>query len=332
MWFESLVGFREQKGVCVRANIEIANDSMVSMVNGRRMICGTLETPSLAELRSSVQANPIVAGPMRLSEVVADVQTLHVDSENSGTLFQVASQFNLLEMASPSVTPEDGVDCYEKDRTQGPACAVACGAGTIYRNYFASVNGKVGQTKHNQLDCLFDLGRMLGNTGESLWKMENGYAFATAEGLALISERLSATDETERDLLRQALRIGLHWNTEVTIREQSHLVTQAYCSALPVAYSLHSDALWEDFAQLVLEASYEATICAGILNSTRSGNNKVYLTLLGGGAFGNRKEWICSAIRRALHLFANFKLDVVIVSYGSSKQHVQELVSEFSGR
>ena len=137
-------------------------------------------------------------------------------------------------------------------------------------------------------------------------------------------------DESERDRLRQTLRIGVHWNTEVTIRSQSHLVTQAYCSALPVAYSSHSDTLWKEFAQLVLEASYEATICAGILNSTRSGNNKVYLTLLGGGAFGNRNAWICSAIRRALHLFADFKLDVFVVSYGSSKRHVQELVSDFS--
>jgi hypothetical protein len=245
-------------------------------------------------------------------------------------LFQVASQFNLLEMTSSVVTPEHGVDIYELDRTQGPACAVACGAGTIYRNYFVPVNGKVGQTENNQINCLCDLGSLLGNTNESLWEMKNGYALATARGLETISQRLSVADESERDRLRQALRIGLHWNTQVTIRDQSHLVTQAYCSALPVAYSPHSDALWEPFAQLVLEASYEATICAAILNSARSGNNKVYLTLVGGGAFGNRNEWICSAIRRALRLFANFKLDVFVVSYGSSKPHVQQLVNDFS--
>jgi hypothetical protein len=36
-------------------------------------------------------------------------------------------------MVSPRVTPEDGVGIYDLDRTQGPACAVAAGAGTIYR-------------------------------------------------------------------------------------------------------------------------------------------------------------------------------------------------------
>jgi len=61
---------------------------------------------------------------------------LHCDIENTNALFQAASQFNLLEMIVPHISPEQGVDRYENDFTQGPACAIACGAGTIYRNYF----------------------------------------------------------------------------------------------------------------------------------------------------------------------------------------------------
>ncbi|MDA0283997.1 MAG: hypothetical protein O3B86_11655 [Planctomycetota bacterium] len=259
-------------------------------------------------------------------------QKLHSEPENAGALFQVASQFSLLEMISPSVTPEDGIDGYERDRTQGPACAIACGAGTIYRNYFVPVNDQIGQSADNQIDCLRDLGVMLGNSEDNLWAMRNGYALVNAEGLNSIAERLSDASESERDTLRQALRIGLHWNPEVTIGDQPHLVSQAYCSAMPVAYSPHPDALWAHFAQLVLEASYEATMCAAVLNSARTGCNKVYLTLLGGGAFGNRNEWIISAIHRAVNSFAKFELDVSIVSYGSSKQHVQELVREFKSK
>jgi hypothetical protein len=161
--------------------------------------------------------------------------------------------------------------------------------------------------------------------------MRNGYALATADGLAAISRRLSAADESERDRLRQTLRIGLHWNTEVTICDDPRLVSQAYCSALPVAYSPHSENLWADFAQLVLEASYEATICASILNFANTGNSKCFLTLLGGGAFGNRDDWILSAIGRTLNLYSGFNLDVSIVSYGMSKPHVRELVGALSG-
>ena len=55
---------------------------------------------------------------------------MHADSELGGALFQVASQFNLLEMAGPSVSPEDGVTRYGGDHTQGPACAIAAGGRT----------------------------------------------------------------------------------------------------------------------------------------------------------------------------------------------------------
>jgi hypothetical protein len=32
--------------------------------------------------------------------------------------------------------PEHGVTVYAGDPTQGPACALACAAGSVYRNYF----------------------------------------------------------------------------------------------------------------------------------------------------------------------------------------------------
>ncbi|WP_245316866.1 hypothetical protein [Bradyrhizobium manausense] len=47
---------------------------------------------------------------------------------------------------------------YQSDSTQGPACAIAAGAATIYRNYFAKVAGRLGQTKDRQIDALADLG------------------------------------------------------------------------------------------------------------------------------------------------------------------------------
>jgi hypothetical protein len=258
-------------------------------------------------------------------EVIASVQDLHADPANAGALFQVASQFNLLEMASPSATPELGIGIYENDPTQGPACAVAAGAGTIYRNYFAPVNGQIGQSAGRQIDCLADLGRALDNTGSRLWQMRNGYALAGRDGLIEISDRLRALSDSELDELRGLLRIGIQWNTQVTLPGCAHLVSQAYCSALPVAYSSHPASLWESFARLVLEAAYEATLCAAILNRQRAGERRLYLTLLGGGAFGNQPEWILDALRRALRLYAGWDLDVAIVSYRSSNPGVQAL-------
>ena len=111
--------------------------------------------------------------------------------------------------------------------------------------------------------------------------------------------------------------------------DSKHTVTQVYCSALPVAYSQQSLELWAEFAKMVLEASYEATICTAIGNYLQTGNNKVYLTLIGGGAFGNEIAWIIDAIERSLNLYKHIDLDVVLVSYGCSNCHVQELTSQF---
>jgi hypothetical protein len=330
MWFETLTGFHEQSPEQVRKNISFDGEVLKSHVNGKEFVCGILETPSLAELRKRVHSGEIHAEKLSVREVIADVQHLHTSESDVGSLFQVASQFNLLEMVSPDVTPEQGVGRYEYDRTQGPACAVAAGAGTIYRNYFAEVNGQTGQSADNQIDCLIDIGEALGNSDNRLWVMRNGYALASEQGLIEIANRLKSAGESEIDELRQQLRIGIQWNTEVTIADSRHTVSQAYCSALPVAYSHHSSELWSRFAKLILEASYEASFCAGILNYFQNGNNTLYLTLIGGGAFGNKTEWIINAIHRSLNLYKHTGLDVAIVSYGHSKEHIQELIKKFS--
>lgn len=120
---------------------------------------------------------------IKFSETVGNVAWLHKDEGNSNAVFQAASQFNLLEMVHPGVTPESGVDIYENDRTQGPACAVSCGAGTVFRNYFAQVNGKTGQTAANQIDCLTGIGQFFENEKLNLWQMKNGYDMFSEEGL-----------------------------------------------------------------------------------------------------------------------------------------------------
>lgn len=327
MWFERLTGFVEESADQVRANLKLDGSTIKSRVNGREMVCGLLEIPTLADLRARVDLENSEKGVLRLSEVVADVQRLHQSPENEGAVFQVASQFNLLEMTSPSVTPEYGVDRYENDRTQGPACAIACGAGTIYRNYFVEVNDGVGQSAENQIDCLLDLGDALGNAEGRLWVMRNGYALASEEGLRTLSLRLASASEAERNSLREKLRIGIQWNTQVTIGGSPHKVTQVYCSALPVSYSPQNADLWKEFGQFVLEAAYEATLYAAALNWRKSGNNRVFLTLLGGGAFGNRDEWIFRGIDRAIKLFSEVPLDVAIVSYRASNRHVSDFLA-----
>ena len=326
MWFEKLTDFTEKSPEQVRENLEITGDKLISKVNGKVFLYGKLEIPSLEELREQIDLSRKYDSKIKVAEIVGDIQQFHQEKSNNGALIQVASQFNLLEMASPNRIPEDGVGIYEYDHTQGPACAIACGAGTIYRNYFVPVNGQIGQTASRQIDCLKDLGTALGNEKNRYWRMVNGYALATREGLKAISQHIQSLSEKGYEDLKGKLRIGIQQNTEVALNNNGNKVTQAYCSALPVAYSDIESTLWTDFAQLIMEGTYEATFFAALKNYERTGNNKVFLTLVGGGAFGNKEEWIFSALAKAVKKFSDTPLDVKIVSYRSSNPRIRLLV------
>jgi len=326
MWFKKLTGFAEESPDQVRKNIKINGQSLQSLVNGQSYYFGKLEISSLAELRKKAPSVTGFNNKISVSEVVGDVQLFHVFPENENALFQAASQFNLLEMVSPRVTPEDGIGRYQYDKTQGPACAIACGAGTIYRNYFAEINDKIGQTADNQIDCLAAIGKELNNDELNLWQMKNGYALATKDGLEYISKYLKSLNQEAYENLKSKLKIGIQWNTEVTLSETKHRVSQIYCSALPVSYSQNNADEWDAFARLILEATYEATLYAALINYKKTGNNKLFLTLVGGGAFGNKSSWILDAIKKAITLFKNTPLDVKFVSYGGSDPVVKNLI------
>ncbi|MCH2065468.1 MAG: hypothetical protein MK194_17295, partial [Roseibacillus sp.] len=181
--------------------------------------------------------------------------------------------------------------------------------------YFVPVGSRQGQSADHQIDCLRDVHDHLSPDGEPLWEMRNGYALCSGEGLEKINRHLSSVDENGRDELRIRLRIGLHWNVQVTQPDPVHEVSQAYCSALPVAYSALPSADWEPFARTLLEASYEACLLAAHENMARTGNSVAYLTMVGGGAFGNEADWIIDAIRRAIDLLPGTGLDVRIVHH-----------------
>jgi hypothetical protein len=319
-WFERITGFAEGSYEDTRAALSVVDGKLRSLHGLRACAVGELETPSLAQLRERTRR--IAARPgaePNVSALQGDVRRLHGQPLNSQALFQVASQFNLLEMAGPDRTPEDGVTCYQDDRTQGPACAIAAGAATIYRNYLAPVGGGTGQTRERQIDCLADIGQALGNGAGALWAMCNGYALCTEAGLASIDAQLGAMSAEQLDHLRGLLRIGLHWDVEVIdAATPGQRVSQAFCSALPVAYSDLPPQQWQRFATLVLEAAYEATLLAAVLNRERTGCPTVFLTSLGGGVFGNPAEWIEAARTSALRSASvrGCDLDVRLVSYG----------------
>jgi hypothetical protein len=336
-WFERLTGFREQSYQDTRSRLALEGQHLRSLKNGHSYGIGVLELASLESLRDRVLESAGLPGRLTVRNVEGNVGAMHELPAYVGALFQVASQFNLLEMASEKVTPEQGVTRYQDDHTQGPACAMAAGAATLYRNFFVPVDGASGQTSERQLDTLAEvgarLGREIGCPVESLWTMHNGYAMCSADGLTSIRDYLTSASADDVDTVRGLLRVGIHSDVEVTSLEISPhpVVSQVFCSALPVAYVKPRlpTSLWQPFAQLLLEAAYEATLWAAVLNAQRGASNTVLLTRLGGGAFGNDVHWIDAAMHRALTGARGFGLDVVLVSYGSTPSSMLALEQEF---
>jgi len=101
--------------------------------------------------------------------------------------------------------------------------------------------------------------------------------------------------------------------------EPSHVqrVSQAFCSTVSCGY-VHGVSLddWEPLATLVLDAAHEATLHAAAVDlAAVRGSGRIWLTFVGGGVFGNDRNWIAVAIRCALTRCADLALDVRTTHY-----------------
>lgn len=326
-WFEDLFGFPEGPYDETQRRFRLEGETLVARApdGERRFAAGHFETPSLRSLREATPP-PDGGRPRVHHEVIGDVLETHALPENEGALFQVASQLNCLEFADPREVPEDGVTQYAFDPTQGPACALAAAAATVARNYLVPVAGAPGQTRDRQIDNLAALQAALGEVG-AMVEVRNGYTFSTPDGLRAIGAALETVD---REALLGHLRVGLQRRVEVTFERRferpmrPQRVDQVFCSALSCGYASGSLALWRPLAKVVLDGAYEATLRAAILG----GNERVWLTFLGGGAFGNAKAWIGAAIGRALRLAEGHSLDVRVAHHRGIDDEMVTLIDD----
>ena len=161
--------------------------------------------------------------------------------------------------------------------------------------------------------------------------MRNGYALCDQAGLEAISGYLAKLGPDESTRCAENLRIGVQSDVEVTDApgERRPLVSQAFCSALPVAYTHRARSPLAAFASLVLEAAYEATMWSAVLNARRGASNVVLLTFLGGGAFGNEQSGFSAPCAGASKLVSSFDIDARIVSYGAPSPAVLAIAKDF---
>jgi hypothetical protein len=351
-WFMDLFGFPEgeyndtQRRIWASPLTEAYDTRWVlDAPNERQFQAGRFWTPSLVELEAEVRSRgglEALPGRLVVRNVLGDVAEKHCEPANRHATFQVASQFNCLEFVAPEICPERGVTGYVRDKTQGPACSVAAGPATVFRNYFVTVDGELGQTQNRQINNLQDVNAELGNLEGKYFELRGGYTLANDQGLREMNETIRRLSNDDYEKIRRLLRVGVHEDVQVTscdwgrkqMDDDEHIVTQVFGSACSVSYSRNSTELWEPFARLVLRASYEATFYAALLAALRhskdQGARRLFLTCLGGGVFGNDLNWIVDAMRQACQKFSAVDLEVYIVTYsGDIHRSLLELEREF---
>jgi len=325
-WFEHCFGFQEGKYWETKDNFDFRDGVLHSKPTGHKFRVGYFEMPTLEKLRHRLSVALSLArdeyrkaGEMTFQNVVGDTYELHADPNNAGAVFQVSSLTNCLEtILEKGRLPEDGLTNYCEDGSQGASCAISCPAATVFRNYF--IGGGEGQAESNQIDLLSTAYQYLKDKGtDGYWVVRNGYPVPRLPGRMGDLSRHMLGDQSLTEAICDKLQVGIHPDTEVACG--THKVCQVFCYALPVSQiKKHGGQASEcyGFAKHLLVSMYDATLTiAATMAAQRSKRVTVYLTALGLGEFGNRREWITSAIDDALQLHAKEPLDVMIVHFSS---------------
>ena len=330
MGLKHLLGFTDNgmNYTEAKAKLVYENGTVRSLENGLSYGVGEFEYLSLNELRhrvAHISSEQVGLDSMEKSTVRhnkpirENVQDYITNPDYNHALFQVASQFNLLEMASPSTTPEDGVGIYWYDSTQGPKCAQSTIGATLFRNYFLEHEGHEGQSKNRQLNGLQTILEQVGIYEGTAYRYENGYVRLSKEQLLKCSRHIVGMTTKQREGLMGGLVVGIHWGCQVNDSDgplDQH-VSMIFCSGLPLGEYARDGVRRGDaeaLAELVQDGMQEATMLAGVLNQAKFRNNTVVLTKLGHGVFGNETSWVVKARNRAI-VRCPFPLDVLQYHY-----------------
>ncbi len=243
-----------------------------------------------------------------------DVGALQANPANKDAVFQVASNANALELASPRDDMGD-ITRYIHDKTQGPAASISAAPGLIARHYFFNGHGP-------QLP-------LLDETGEPQIWVQNSLQINLLgdAGIPVRNSYVLINNEDnfdENSVKPESIKVLWHQDIQVTsgeTRGDHHLIvkdaTQIIHQVFTVAMNLGDgagDIKSEQTARAMLDAAYEGTLRAAAAH----GKKKVFLTLVGGGVFENNFNWIAESIEKMQEFIIESGLDVTLIVFDST--------------
>ena len=191
-------------------------EQLRALVIAQRVRCADTAAAQLKSYKATFGAVGVDGvGATTICNVVGEARHQHLLAP--GTVIQAASQFNYLEFPSERTTPEAGITNYMYDRTQGPACAIACAAGTAFRNYLAFVmkpgdpmplgtdllqEDLRGQLHNRQFDGLADVTAAIQARGGAsvppYYAVVNGYVDSSTDRLVSLNALFTSIKHEEK--------------------------------------------------------------------------------------------------------------------------------------
>lgn len=339
--FNALLGIPENNGyqaladglltVTRKSNGNLYVTPQKGLYANQKISCGSFKTVSIKELLELASNQPPLptAGNGRFNLTIGtsttyqkpwfdlvDVGALQAKPENCDAVFQVASNFNGLETVHANQNFEkQALMSYVYDLTQGPAASLSALPGLLLRRHLLYYNPRTkpeswGQTLTTQLNFLSAI------SPNVLTMSQAGYAeFTQTQNRPL---------PTRNDY--ENIQIGLHTDIQVIGGQmlsatQQYLVfnpkqriNQVFTAAIDLA---NTNAIFKNepaaiaWSQTVIDAAYQGTL----LSAIALGKSKVFLTLVGGGAFGNKLSWISNTITRLKKMIMDSGLNATLIWY-----------------
>lgn len=299
----------------------ICNDSFVHAIDYHVTPIGEFKTIKLSELKELVgnsNNTDLQICPLKV-ETGVDIGVLQSNLKTEDrALVQVASNFNCLEVPSKYVLPNCGylVENAHTDSTQGPGACFGPLAGYLYRAHFY----KGGQTGLKQVNLLRDVDKYFGIP-------INGK-------LVLNGDEESINNIND---IAQQVEVGLHTNVAIIYRRDKYGMNYELDEPYPMIDQIFSASInLNDYGKktckdnlikinrTLLRTAYESAYLVAIYRKRKI----LYLTLVGGGVFGNPIHLILEEIIRAHKLWANHpdsKLKRVVICIYEEGIHGQKI-------
>lgn len=320
-FFEDLIGVPE---VEFRTSNELvkkawaAPQTVTNLSTGRHWQCGRLTLPELRSLREQKigrRGNKsgflnVLCAANDLRQV--DIGHLQSSPENNNALFQVASNFNGLELMNKF---DDHamleVGNYIFDKTQGPFASISAAPGLMLRHYFPFYDPETTPMEWRQK---YE-GRQIEMLGDTHLRTTNGYLELEIDSV------LGALDDG-------LIRVLHHRDVQVAfgavqgsehefLQRDDQVIDQVFTASADLAPFENRKILekypseLETMVKKLLTASYEGALRSAL----RAGRERVFLTLIGGGVFRNPASWLADVLEQQIPLIMESGLTVLLNTY-----------------